>query len=308
MNNILLIKDFIYEIGLFIITTLGVYLVYKKDLDLINLVTFNSLILYLFEPVKGIVDLIPKYNYLKASFNKLSEFISVDLEKENEFGLKVIDNAAIKFRNVSYSYNKFNNTLEKVNLNIENHDKVLLVGPSGSGKSTICKLLFRYLTSYNGDIEFSITSEKDYSLSAIRNDILYVGQNEKLFTGSIRDNILCFRDITEEEFLKVSQICKLEEIVSKKKNRYNTIINASLNNLSGGEKQRIILARGLLKPAKLLILDEALSEVNETMEKEILNNIFKYYKEKTLIYVTHKNVKDIFNKIIDLGEKNARNI
>lgn len=308
MNNILLIKDFIYEIGLFIITTLGVYLVYKKDLDLINLVTFNSLILYLFEPVKGIVDLIPKYNYLKASFNKLSEFISVDLEKENDSGLKVIDNAAIKFRNVSYSYNKFNNTLEKVNLNIKNHDKVLLVGPSGSGKSTICKLLFRYLTSYNGDIEFSITSEKDYSLSAIRNDILYVGQNEKLFTGSIRDNILCFRDINEEEFLKVSQICKLEEIVSKKKNRYNTIINASLNNLSGGEKQRIILARGLLKPAKVLILDEALSEVNETMEKEILNNIFKYYKEKTLIYVTHKNVKDIFNKIIDLGETNARNI
>ena len=78
--------------------------------------------------------------------------------------------------------------------------------------------------------------------------------------------------------------------------------------MSGGEKQRIILARGLLKPAKLLILDEDLSEVNETMEKEILNNIFKYYKEKTLIYVTHKNVKNVFKKIIDLGEMNARNI
>ncbi len=308
MSNISLIKDFIYEIGLFIITTLGVYLVYTKELNLINLVTFNSLILYLFEPVKGIVDLLPKYNYLKASFNKLSEFINVDLENKNESGLKAIDIPKINFHNVSYSYNKFNYTLEKVNLNIENQDKVLLVGPSGSGKSTICKLICRYLSNYFGDIKFFLTSEKDYSLSAIRNDLLYVGQNEKLFTGSIRDNIICFRDVKEEDFLKVAQICKLEEIVCKKKNRYDAIINASINNLSGGEKQRIILARGLLKPAKLLILDEALSEVNETMEKEILNNIFKYYKEKTLIYVTHKNVKNVFKKIIDLGEMNARNI
>jgi len=308
MNNILLIKDFIYEIGLFLITTLGIYLIYKGEMELINLVTFNSLILYLFEPVKGIIDLLPKYNYLKASFNKLSEFINVDLEEENKSGLKKIDSSTIKFDNVSYSYNKFNNILNNISLDIKNHDKVLLVGPSGCGKSTICKLICRILTSYLGIIEFSYTSEKDYSLNAIRNDLLYVGQNEKLFTGSIKDNITCFRDVSESEFLKVAQICKLEEIVSKKNNRYNTIINASINNLSGGEKQRIILARGLLKRAKLLILDEALSEVNETMEKEILNNIFEAYKDKTLIYVTHKNVKDIFKKVIDLGELNDRNI
>lgn len=89
LNVIELMKNFIYEIGLFIITTLGVYLIYKGELELLSLVTFNSVILYLFNPVKELVNLVPKYNYLKASFSKLSEFLAVEIEKE-QGGLKRI--------------------------------------------------------------------------------------------------------------------------------------------------------------------------------------------------------------------------
>lgn len=184
----------------------------------------------------------------------------------------------------------------------------MLIGPSGSGKSTICKLMNRSLGEYMGDINYYFMSEKDYSLEAIRNDILYVGQNEKLFTGTIKENILSLRNISDEDFSRIAKICKLEEIVSKRPNRYNSVINAAINNLSGGEKQRIILARGLLKSAKIIILDEALSEVNEEMEKEILQNIFDNFKEQTLIYVTHKNVSDKFEKIINIGDFNDRNV
>lgn len=301
LNVIELMKNFIYEIGLFIITTLGVYLIYKGELELLSLVTFNSVILYLFNPVKELVNLVPKYNYLKASFSKLSEFLAVEIEKE-QGGLKRIVEPTITVKDLTYSYDLFNKIINKVNFTIKSKEKVLLSGPSGSGKSTICKLIYRSLGTYSGNIEFNNTSECDYSLKAIRENILYVGQNEKLFTGTIRENIICFRNISDEKFKQVCKICKLEEIINKRPNRYNTIINASLNNLSGGEKQRIILARALLKKAKVIILDEALSEVNVNMEKEILDNIFKYFNNHTIIYVTHKNVEDKFTKIIRLGE------
>ena len=301
LNAIELMKNFIYEIGLFAITTLGIYLIWKGELEILSLVTFNSIILYLFNPAKELVDLIPKYNYLKASFSKLSEFLATEIERD-QGGLSKLKGSDIEIKDLTYSYDLYNKIINKVSFNVESKDKVLLSGPSGSGKSTICKLIYRSLGTYSGNIEFNNTSECDYSLKAIRENVLYVGQNEKLFTGTIRENIICYREILDEEFTKVCRICKLEEIVNKRPNRYNTIINASLNNLSGGEKQRIILARALLKKAKILILDEALSEVNVKLEKEILDDIFKYFKNSTLIYVTHKNVEDKFEHIIRLGE------
>ena len=301
LNAIELMKNFIYEIGLFAITTLGIYLIWKGELEILSLVTFNSIILYLFNPAKELVDLIPKYNYLKASFSKLSEFLATEIERD-QGGLSKLKGSDIEIKDLTYSYDLYNKIINKVSFNVESKDKVLLSGPSGSGKSTICKLIYRSLGAYSGNIEFNNTSECDYSLKAIRENVLYVGQNEKLFTGTIRENIICYREILDEEFTKVCKICKLEEIVNKRPNRYNTIINASLNNLSGGEKQRIILARALLKKAKILILDEALSEVNVKLEKEILDDIFKYFKNSTLIYVTHKNVEDKFEHIIRLGE------
>ena len=301
LNIIESIKNCIYEIGLFAITTLGIYLIYQGELEILNLVTFNSIILYLFNPAKELVDLIPKYNYLKASFGKLSEFLATQTE-EDEGGLQNLNENDIEIKDLSYTYNLYTNIIDKVNFTVNKNDKVLLSGPSGSGKSTICKLIYRSLGAYSGNIKINNTSECDYSLKAIRENILYVGQNEKLFTGTIRDNIICFREIDEETFKAVCKICKLESIVEKRPNRYNTVINASLNNLSGGEKQRIILARALLKKAKIIILDEALSEVNVDMEKGILDDLFVYFKNSTLIYVTHKNVDDKFEKIINLGE------
>lgn len=297
LNIIELIKNFIYEIGLFAITTLGIYLIYQGKMEILSLITFNSIIVYLFNPAKELVDLIPKYNYLKASFNKLGEFLSTEIEREYG-GLISIDGNAIKVEDLTYSYNQYTNVLNKVSFQISGGDKVLLVGPSGSGKSTVCKLIYRSLGTYSGNIKINNTSEQDYSLKAVRENILYVGQNEKLFTGTIRENIICLRQVLDQDFKKICEICQLEEIVNKRPNRYNTVVNASLNNLSGGEKQRIILARALLKKAKIIILDEALSEVNVDMEKEILGNICSYFKNTTLIYVTHKNVDDMFSKII----------
>ena len=147
-----------------------------------------------------------------------------------------------------------------------------------------------------------MTSEKDFSLNSIRSNILYIGQEENLFTGTIKDNIICDRKVNSKDLLKILNICHIEEIIEKRPNRLETVINASLNNLSGGEKQRIILARGLLKKCNIIILDEALSEVDIKLEKAIIDNIITNFKDQTLIYVSHKDVSDKFPKIIKVGE------
>lgn len=303
LNSISFMKDFINEIGIFLVLSVGIIMIFKGELEILSLITFNSLILYFMNPIQDFIDMIPKYNYLKATFSKLSEFINIKLNNSNE-GLKNIGNISIEFIDVSYDYN-VTKVLKNVNFKIEEREKVFLKGPSGSGKSTICNLLQFPVKLKNGTIRIGGVNIADYSLGTILNTILYVGQNEKLITGSIRENIMSFRNVNDEDFKLVTKICRIESIVEKRPNRYDSIVNAMQNNLSGGELQRIILARSLLKQAKILILDEALSEVNFDLELDIIDDINKYYSDCTLIYISHKDVSCNFNKILDLAELNG---
>ncbi len=298
LNNINLIRDFIYEVGLFLILTFGIYLIFQNKLELLNLITFNSIIIYMFDPIKDLMELLPKYNYLKASFTKLGEFLNIKEEIHNDgFNLK---DSSISLKNVTYSYNKYQNALENITFDIKSGEKIFLHGKSGSGKSTICKLLYRIYEGYTGNIYLGGYNELDCSLDSIRDKILYVGQEENLFTGTIKENILCYRNIPSECLEQVIKICHLDEVINKRANRYETIINASLNNLSGGERQRIILARALLKKSDIIILDEALSEVNESLEREIIRDLISSFPDKTLIYVSHKDMRDLFTKVIEV--------
>ncbi len=303
LNFVLLIKNIIYELGMFIITSYGIYLIYKENLNLVVFVTFNTFCLYLFSPIQDFINLIPKYNYLKASFQKLTEFINIEIPSAQK-GLSKVLSGDIEFLNVGYSYNGRDVFLKNVSFKIETGEKVMLVGPSGSGKSTIVNSISEPYVIKNGIIKLGGLNVADYSLNAIQKSVLYVGQNEKLFTGSIYDNIMCFREISENEFLKVAKICRVEDIVQEKLHRYHTVINATFNNLSGGEKERIILARALLSKPKVLILDEALSEVDEKLERNIIRDIKNNFLDTTLIYVSHKNVKNEFSKIINVEDFN----
>ena len=177
---------------------------------------------------------------------------------------------------------------------------VLLNGHSGCGKSTICKIIHKDLSVNSGKVLIDGININDLNLSTIRDNILYVSQKEELFTASIKENILMDRNIDLEEFNKICDICAVEEIVKKKSLRYDSLIENGTFNLSGGERQRIILARALLKKANIIILDEALSEVDKKLEAKIIKNIRKYFQDKTIIYISHKNQTKTFTNIIDL--------
>ena len=138
-------------------------------------------------------------------------------------------------------------------------------------------------------------------MRTIRDNIIYVGQKEKIFTGTIKENIMLNQN-DEIKFQKICKICLIDLIVNKRKFRYNFGISNDSINISGGEKQRIILARALMKDSKILVLDEALSETDYFMEKTIINNIIKNFPYKTLIYVSHKKIDNLFERAINIGE------
>ena len=117
---------------------------------------------------------------------------------------------------------------------------------------------------------------------------------------NIENNILLSRQCSTKKFYEICHICGVDKIIDNKAFRYESLIIENAANLSGGEKQRIILARALIEDFKILILDEALSEVDYDLETEIINNLRTYYKDKTIIYVSHKNHEKLFDKCINL--------
>ncbi len=292
-------KDLILEVLLFVLNSYGFYLVMQNNFAIIDLFTYNLVLSYTIDSLKNIVSSIPRYYYLKASFSKLEEFINI--EEEQEDNTQNVLKGDIIFKNVSYSYNHLNNILNNINLRIQKGDHILLNGRSGIGKSTICHLIYKDIDNYKGEILIDNQNIKDLNIKTIRNNILYVSQNEELFTGTIKDNILIERNVEEKFFRDICRICEIESIVSKKGLRYDSLVESASQNISGGEKQRIILARGLLKKANIIILDEALSEVDKRLEMRIMKNILRYFKDKTIIYISHKNQNKLFSNIIEVG-------
>lgn len=299
--NINSISYFFEEILNFLIISVGLIKIINNDLSVIDLVVFESLLNYFILPFKNIIQIIPDYNYMKVNMDKINDFFTLELE-DSTTGLQEFIPGDIVVENFSFSYNKWSTIFNKMSLVVNENSCVLFKGKSGSGKSTLCQIISRLIDVDNCNIKIGDKNIKDYSLDVIRKNITYVGQKEFLIQDTIRNNILLNRDIDENMFNKIIEICMVEEIVAKKPLRYETYLLKDCINLSGGEKQRIVLARALLNDFKILILDESLSEVNEDLELKILNNIKKYFKDKTIIYVSHKKHDLYFDKVIDFGE------
>lgn len=300
LNKDYILKYAIDEVSIFLIITLGFYYLAKGNIQLIDLVTFTSIMNLFIAPFKNIVNILIKYNYIKATISKINDFLSI--EKETMGKLQEIYGYEIVLNNVSYSYNKYQKIFKNLSFRIKEGSFLLIKGPSGCGKSTICNILTKNITDYEGAISLGTINLKDLSLETINNNITYVNQNEKLFKGTIKENIILDKKISEVEFEYLCYLCKLDKIVIGKPLRYNTFISDDEKNISGGEKQRIILARALLKDTNILILDESLSEIDIKTEITILKNIRKVYSNKTIIYISHKKYPKIFSDIIDLKD------
>ncbi len=285
----------------FSILSVGVLLIVNGQLSLIDLITFENLLPFFVQPFKSMIQFIPSFSYIKVSIEKLNDFYNVE-EEEKEKGLSVFENGTISISNLDFSYQPFQKIFKHFSLEIPKNQFVYFKGPSGCGKSTLCQIISGLLKVEKGKVRIGKTLIADYSLSTLRKNITYISQKECLIQDTIKNNILLDRKVEEQKFREIATICEIESILSNKPLRYETFILKDATNLSGGEKQRIILARALLNEFQILILDEALSELNNELEIKIIQNLKEYLKDKTVIYVSHKENERFFDSIYDFKE------
>lgn len=286
------------ELGNFLLISVGYLLSKNGNINLVNLFTFITLTNYLFFSLKSTMDIMPKYYYLKQSYLRISEFLDATLEKDK--GL-IFSNGDITFSHVSFTYNNGNKVIKNLNQIIKKGQKVILSGASGTGKSTLCKLLYRYYEPELGSIKINNIDIKNLKLSSLRENISYISQDATLFNGTVLENIAGPGKPDIDKLNRVIKICSLEKLIDKLPNHLETNLKDNSNNISGGETERIILARSLYNLKSIMILDEALSQVDIKTEKLIIKNIKNNYPACTLIYITHKDVKEIFKNEISLS-------
>lgn len=291
------LKDIVSEISNLLILLFGSFLVVKGSIDISTLITFITLMNYLLEPLKNIIDLDLSFKEAKTSFERISELYEIEEEKTNYKKSKKELMGKIKTNHLTYSYNNHDQFLKDINIDINPGDKVLIYGSSGSGKSTLAKILSKQLEIKNNLIFYDNKDINNCSSNNIRKEISYISQQETLFTDSIYQNIVLDKQIDYNDFLDIAKLCMIDEFTSNSIMAYDMLLEENGFNISGGQRQRIILARALLKGANIYILDESLNEVDIEKERQILTNLFNTYKDKTFIIISHRfHNQDLFNK------------
>lgn len=299
------LKNIINDIGLLIIIFIGVTLVLNGKMRISEVITYNAMIVYFLEPIKNIIQLELVFKKTKISINRIIELYEVNsecLQLDNKYSGKSLQ-GHIQINDLNYSYYGHNNILKNINLDIPASNKVIIYGKSGSGKSTLGKILMKFLEVARDKVFVDDKDINDYNTLDIRREICYVGQNENLFTDTIYNNIVMDREVDYDHFLQVVKLTKVDEIIKSRNASYEMLLEENGFNISGGERQRLILARALLKNSSIYILDESLSQVDIERERDILSNLFAEYKDKTIIYISHRfHNMNLFDQQINMEE------
>lgn len=300
-NNI---KETINNLMIIILIGIGTKLVMDEIITLGELITFNSLIIYYYEPIKNILALEPDIKSAINSIKRINTILNVEVEKRNFTEYKLID-GNIKFNNLNYSYDGYNKTLNNISFEILKGEKVLINGESGIGKSTLLKLLLKYYNVKKSNIFIDDIDINDYSIDSIRNSISYISQSELLNNDTIYNNISYHNDYNIKKFNLACGIAQVDKLMCVKNQGYDFFIEENGFNLSGGERQRIILARHILLNKNILIIDEGTSAIDNNLERKIIKSLFKLYDNKTIIHISHHtNNIDLYDKVLTINKEN----
>ena len=281
LNNFEFVKNNLSDFFLILIVILAIILVNKNILKLSDLFFAYSLALSIIDPIKVIFGKFSLIEEVKVSVKRVNELFKIREEEQNPDKI----NGSICFRNVKLN---LINKSYKINFSIPVGSLFLICGESGSGKSSILKIIAGQYTNYSGNIFVNDINIKDLENNVLMNSISIVSQEEKLFNETLENNIKLYRKVNREDYENILKITLVDKIRNSRKFRDDFVIYEDGINLSGGERQKIILARALLKNFNYLIIDEGLSEVNSEDEINIIKNIKNYFSDKTIIYVSHK--------------------
>ena len=269
----------------------GIMQVIHDSLTLGSYMAFMTLAGYFMDPIGNLVSLQLSIQEANISMKRLSEIMDYEREQQSERQYQEITqiDGDIKLNHVTFGYGNRKPALDDVSFTIEKGQKVALVGASGSGKSTIAKLLLKYYEPQSGDITIDGMDISEYRNDDIRRAVSYVPQNIELFSKSIYDNIRVTRQsATLDEVREAAKAADAHEFIKRLPMQYYTYLEEAGNGLSGGEKQRIALARAFLKENQFYIMDESTSNLDFATENIIFDMIYNKFRKKTMLIIAHR--------------------
>jgi len=285
-------------------------LVLKNEIDINNFFSFLAAMMLAYQPVRSLATLNITISQGLSAATRILPVIDEKSElQENKNSAEIKVNAGdVEFKNVSFKYEKErkNNTLNSVNIKMLGGKMTSIVGHSGAGKSTILNLIPRFYDAISGDIEIDNQSIYNCTISSLRKNISLVSQDTTLFDDTIRNNIAYANlDASQKEIEEAAKYSFASEFIEKLPNKYETIIGENGTRLSGGEKQRLSIARAMLKKSQIILLDEATSSLDAETENKIQDAINFLTKDRTTIVIAHR-LSTILNSdkiyVIDAGK------
>ena len=284
-------------------------LIIDGEININNFFSFLAAMMLAYQPVRSLATISMAVNQGLSAANRILPIIdnvNEIVENKNASDLD-LTNGKIEFKNVSFRYDQENDiVINNINLEIAGKKMSALVGHSGSGKSTILNLIPRFYNTSSGQIFIDNQNINNLKIDSLRKNISLVSQDTTLFDDTIRNNIAYSREnVTNDEIINAAKLSYCEEFINQLPQKYETVIGENGIRLSGGEKQRISIARAIIKDSPIILLDEATSSLDSETEEKIQDAINYLTKNKTTVVIAHRlstilNSDKIF--VIDKGQ------
>ena len=316
-TKIKLVHEIFFSLFALIVNVLKVvvlgYAVIEGDLSVGGIVTVVMLLDKAYLPIAIFNVEYVDYKLNKVTVDKYISFLDSYDDERIGYGKKIKDlSGRVLFKNVNYGYSD-KLIIEDLSFEIKKNSSVAFVGESGSGKSTIIKLIMGLLKYEEGSILIDDVELSKLDLNSFYDKVSYVSQEAPIFDGTLRENLVFDKDVDDDEILRVLDLVCLDKFYSRLSDGLDTELGEKGIRMSGGERQRVALARLFFDDAKIIILDEATSAMDNITEKEVMENVLRELDSKTLIVIAHrletiKDVDEIFvldsGKIVESGSYN----
>ena len=283
-------QTFIIMVGITIMLVMSVYGIKSGEINIGGFVVINAYMLQLYQPLNWLGSVYREIRQALTDMENMFSLLEVAPTTNNDLNdIPQSNDAEIRFENISFDYDIRRTIIKNISFTVPNGKKVAIVGPTGAGKSTISRLLFKFYDPKEGNIFINNTNVNKISQNSLRKIIGVVPQDTVLFNDTIYYNIAYGNTgATKEEVISAAQNADIHDFITILPDGYETIVGERGLKLSGGEKQRVAIARTILKNPKIFFFDEATSALDTSTEKEIQKNLENVSKGKTTLIIAHR--------------------
>jgi ATP-binding cassette, subfamily B, bacterial len=275
--------NFLRQTILFIL----LYLIFKDTVSVGQLMTLQFYSFFIFNPLQEVGNVILSYREAQASLLNFEKIMNTPIEAKPKDPVDIGNIELLSFENISFKHQTAkSNALENINFSVKKGETIAFVGPSGSGKTTLVKLLVGLYATQEGNIKYNNTDRNKIDVDNLRHQIGFVTQDTQLFSGTIRENLSFVKpEASEAEMLDVLEKASCENLLSRSEKGIDTVIGEGGMKVSGGEKQRLSIARALLRKPKLFVFDEATSALDSITEDDITQTVRAIAQKRDTIMV-----------------------